>query len=175
MRLMHVAAAAVLVAALAAGCTPALDWRETRPEGAGLVVLMPCKPSSYARGVRLAGQTVQMSLQACSADGLTWALAFSDLGDPTHVSAALDDLKASAMANLGATTSTAMPFGLAGATPNAASSRLEIVGRLPDGNPVRKQLAVFSKGTRVYQVTVIGASLPAEAVEEFFGGVRVLP
>jgi hypothetical protein len=175
MRFLHVAAAAALVAALATGCTPALDWRETRPEGAGLVVLMPCKPSIYARSVSLAGQAVQMSLQACSADGLTWALAFADLADPTHVSAALAELKASAIVNLGATTSTAMPFDPSGATPNDAGGRLEIAGRLPDGKPVREQLAVFSRGARVYQATVIGASLPEEAVEAFFDGLRVSP
>ncbi len=175
MRFLRVAAAAAFAAALTAGCSPALDWREIRPEGAGLVVLLPCKPSSYARKVRLAGQVVQLSLQACSADGLTWALATADMADPALTAAALGELKASAMANLGATTSTALPFDLAGATPNAASGRLEMAGRLPDGKPVREQVAVFSKGTRVFQATVVGASLPAEAVEGFFVGLRVLP
>jgi hypothetical protein len=162
----------VLLAGLMAACTPALDWREVRPDGAGLVVLLPCKPSSYARSVLLAGQAVQLSLHACSADGLTWALAFAELGDPARTTAALGELKASAMANLGATTSTARSFDLPGTTPNAASARLEFSGQLPDGKPVREQLAVFSKGTRVYQATVVGTSLPPEAVESFFGGLR---
>jgi hypothetical protein len=175
MRFMRAAAATASVAALVVGCSPALDWRETRPEGAGLVLLLPCKPSSYARNVRLTGQAVQLSLHACSADGLTWALAFADIGDPARTSAALGELKASAMANLGATTSTPLPFEMAGETPNTASGRLEIAGQLPDGKAVREQVAVFSKGTQVFQATVVGANLPAEAVEMFFGGIRKAP
>lgn len=175
MEFLRVAAVIVLGATVAAACSPALDWREVRPEGSGLVVLMPCKPSSYARSVRLAGEVAQLSLHACSADGLTWALAFTDLTDPARTSAALIELKASAMANLGATTSTAMPFAMAGTTPNTASGRLDIAGRLPDGKPVREQVAVFSKGTRVFQATVVGASLPAEVTETFFDGLRVAP
>ena len=161
-----------LLAGLMTACTPVLDWREVRPDGAGLVVLLPCKPSSYARSVLLAGQAVQLSLHACSADGLTWALAFAELGDPARTTAALGELKASAMANLGATTSTARPFDMPGATPKEASARLEFGGQLPDGKRVREQMAVFSMGTRVFQATVVGTSLPPEAVESFFGGLR---
>jgi hypothetical protein len=175
MRFLRMLAAAACVAGLGAACSPALDWREVRPEAAGLVVLLPCRPSSYARSLRLAGQTVTLHLQACSADGLTWALAFADLTDPALVPAALAELQAAAANNLGASGSIALPLDIRGATPNAASRHLQIAGKLPDGKPVREQTAVFSKGTRVFQATVLGPELPTDAVETFFSGLRLMP
>jgi hypothetical protein len=37
---------------------------------------------------------------------------------------------------------------------------------------VREQLAVFGKGTRVYQATCLGAELPPDAVQTFFDGLK---
>jgi hypothetical protein len=164
-----------VVVVLLAGCAPSLDWREVRPEGSGLVGLMPCRPSVYQRSVRLAGPAVPLSLSACSADGLTFALAFADLGDPTRVSTALAELQASALANVSAGRPEPLPLKLEGATPNSASARLRLLGRLPDGKPVEEQVAVFSQGTRVFQATLIGPALPAEVVDTFFGGLRLAP
>jgi hypothetical protein len=50
---------------------------------------------------------------------------------------------------------------------------MELRGRLPDGRPVLERVAMFSKGTRVYQATMFGAALDAEASETFFGGLRL--
>lgn len=162
----------VLAATLLAGCSPTLDWREVRPEGSGAQLMLPCKPASMARKVRLAGAEVNLTLVACSAGNVTWALAFADLGDPTQVGPALAELGESAAGNLGASTPQRLPLAVAGATPNPASTRLFIEGRLPDGEAVQEQVAVFTKGTRVFQATAVGARLPAEALETFFDGLR---
>jgi hypothetical protein len=164
-----------VVASVLVACAPSLDWREVRPEGSGLLGLMPCRPSVYQRSVRLAGSAVPLSLNACSADGLTFALAFADLGDPSRVSAALAELKASALANVGAGQPEALVLKVEGATPNPASARLRVAGRLPDGKGVEEQVAVFSQGTRVFQATLIGPQLPAEVADTFFGGLRLAP
>ena len=58
-----------------AGCTPALNWRETQPPESGAVVMFPCKPDRFARNVTLGPEKVQMFLSSCSADGVTYALA----------------------------------------------------------------------------------------------------
>ena len=41
--------------------------------------------------------------------------------------------------------------------------------------PCRSAWLVFSHGTRVYQATMLGATLDAEAQETFFGALRVGP
>ena len=83
-----------------AACTPALDWRESRPTGSGMVVLFPCKPDSHARQVQLGPDAVRLELHACTAAGATWALAFADMGDPARVGPALVELRTSAAKNL---------------------------------------------------------------------------
>ena len=72
-------------AGLLAACAPALDWRDVRLEGSGVLLLFPCKPDSQTRTLSLAGASVRLSLHACSAAGSTWALAVADLGDPARV------------------------------------------------------------------------------------------
>ncbi len=159
--------------ALATACAPTLDWREVRPEGSGAVALFPCKPSSHARVISLAGEQVRLTLHACSAGGATWALAHADLADPRRVARALDDLRTAAAANLGAATVRDVAGRVQGETPNPRSGRFAIEGRLPDGGAVHEQLTVFAKGTRVYQATALGARLDDLALDAFFGGLRV--
>ena len=162
-------------AGLLAACAPALDWRELRPEGSGLTLLMPCKPDRQARSVSLASTQLRLELYACSAGGVTWGVAFADIDDPAKVSAALAELRASAQKNLGAAEAAELPLQVAGATPNPASQRVQFAGRMPDGRAVTEQTAVFAKGTRVFQAVALGQTLEPEAVASFFGSLRLLP
>lgn len=155
------------------GCSPALDWRDVRPAESGITVLMPCRPSAQTRPVRLADKTVKLSLHACSAGGATWAVAFADLSDPAAVGTALQELQRSAAANLGAAALQPVAMVVPGATPHAHSSRIQISGSLPDGRMVNEVVAVFAYGTVVFQATVLGDRLPEEAVQAFFGSLRV--
>ena len=166
---------AVPLVLLLAACAPSLDWREVRPDGTAALVLLPCKPTVSAREVQLAGGPVRLLLNACSAGGQTWALAAADMADPARVTPALDMLRASALANLGAAAPAALALQVPGATPNPESSRVAASGRMPDGAAVQAQVAVFAHGTWVFQATVLGASLPAEGVETFFGSLRLRP
>lgn len=162
-------------AGLLAACTPAMDWREVRPESSGAALLLPCKPASHAREVTLAGASRRLTLYACTAGGVTWALAYADIIDPALVSVALRELRTTAAANLGAAVEAPIAWRIAGATPNLESGRFELGGRLPDGQPVREQLAVFAHGTTVFQATALGERLDAESLEAFFTGLRLPP
>lgn len=158
-----------------AGCSPTLDWREVRPAESQLVLLFPCKPSAQARPVPLAGQPVRLTLHACSAGGQTWGLVFADVADPARIAPALADLVASATSNIAGAATPRAPFRVRGATPNPGSQRLLLQGKLPDGRVVSMQVAVFTHGTRVFQATVLGEQLSAEAVDTFFDGLRIQP
>lgn len=168
--------ALLLAAWLLAACSPELNWRDWRPEGSGLALSLPCKPTPQTRTVQLAGQPVRLSLHACSAGGQTWALAYADVGDPARLGTALSELRDSAAANLSAgALQPAAALAVPGATPHAESGRWALQGRLPDGKPVREEMAVFARGTVVFQVTVLGETLPAEAVATFFESLRAAP
>jgi hypothetical protein len=60
-------------------------------------------------------------------------------------------------------------------TPHPQSAQWRLSGRLPDGRAVQERVVVFSHGTRVYQATMLGAALDAEAQDTFFGALRVGP
>lgn len=175
--------AAAAVAGLAA-CTPALDWRELRPDGGALRLQFPCKPQKLDRRVDLGGVPVPMSLLACRAQNLVFGLARADVGDPSRVGGALQALLRSAEANIGIPDSSASaapgapasePFAPKGATPQAEARRAVRVGRLPDGAAVELHVAVFAYGTQVYQATVVaraGDPGAAEAVRGWHESLR---
>ncbi len=173
-KLQQAAALSALVCG-AAACSPSLNWRELRPEGTGLIVMFPCKPSVYARQMTLAGSPVTLTLRACSADGSTWALAHAALADPSSVRPALRALVAAAADNIGAPPGAAQIWAPPGATPNADAARWRLVGRLPDGTRTESQVAVFARGLSVLQATVVGPQIADDAAEMFFAGLRVQP
>lgn len=161
---------AVLVAAW--GCSPRLNWREVRPAGTLLQAQMPCRPSSHARRVMLAGQLREMKLLACSTDGSTWALAWIEGVEPAQLAATAGELRRLALANVDAGPTVTQPFVLAGSTPNDAAGRSRAAGRRPDGSPVTQDVAIFGRGTTVFQVTALSDDRDAQAVEHFLGALR---
>ncbi|MBA4177547.1 MAG: hypothetical protein C0505_13480 [Leptothrix sp. (in: Bacteria)] len=154
-------------------CAPALDWRDTRLEGSAALLQFPCKPTTQRRDVPLAGVHVNLALHACAAGGQTWGLAVADVGDPGLVGPALAELTAAAAANLGASAGQALTLRVPGATPNDASVRRRLAGRLPDGRSVQMQVAVFAHGTQVFQATVLGDAVADGAAESFFSSLRI--
>lgn len=168
------APATFVLAGLVAACTPVLDWREVRPQGAGLLALFPCKPAAHARQVLLAEVPVEMTIYACSAGGATYAVAFADLGQAHQIERGLAALALAAARNIGAApASDAAPAQVPGMTPNPQARRLSLAGRLADGRSVQEQVAVFSRGTWVYQATVVGPGLTQDAVDTFLGALRL--
>jgi hypothetical protein len=165
-------ALALLANALFA-CSPVLDWREFEPEGSGLIVTFPCRPDRHARDVVVAGVKTRMNMLVCAAGDATYALSFIDVAEPSGVTAALADLRAVAAGNLGAVDATPGSLQVPGMTPNTQAARLHLAGLRPDGTALQQQAAFFAKGLRVYQASVLGATLPAEAYDTFFAGLRL--
>jgi hypothetical protein len=163
--------ATLFIAALQA-CSSALDWREVRPAGTTAALLFPCQPKSQSREAMLAGMPTRMTLLACDADGLTFALVHAELGDPSRVSPALAAMATALAANLQARDSRTAPLQIEGMTPNPQAKRIWIVGVLPDATPVREQAALFSRAAHVYQAAVLGPR-PEAASDVFFDSLRL--
>lgn len=162
-----------IAALFAAGCSPSLDWRETRVEGAGVVVLFPCRPDRHARPVVVAGAATQMEILVCKAGGVTFAVGFLDMGDPAKVAPALLELRETAQSNVGGLQVGSAPIQVDGMTPNPQAARVSMTGHLPDGVAVQEEAAFFVKGLRVYQASVIGAKLAPEVTGPFFAGLKL--
>ena len=156
-----------------AGCTPVLDWREVRPEGSAARVLFPCRPASHARALRLGGDQVEMSMYSCAAGGTVYALSFANIKDRTRVRDAVDDLAVAVQSHFQPVEAAAsQPTVVRGMTP-AGATTWRLAGRLRDGRPMQERTLLFSHGTHVYQATMLGSSLDAEAQEMFFDALRV--
>lgn len=166
---------ATLLATLLAACAPTLNWRDVRPDDSHAQLQFPCKPVGQQRRLPLAGVAVKLTLHACSAGDRTWGLAFADMGDPSKVGPALQELMGSAVSNLVASRGDAPPLKVPGATPYPESLRSSLRGRLPDGAAVTMEIAVFAQGTRVYQASVLGAAAADDGAETFLSSVRLGP
>lgn len=165
-----------LAAAMAiAACAPARDWRDTRPEGTGVAMLFPCRPERQERQVRLGDDAVALRLFSCNAAGAAFALAAADVAEPGRVTALLEALRAQVVANVGGTATVETLPALRGATPNAQSARVRIVGKRRDGRRVVEHALFFVKGLTLFQATVIGADEAAdrEAIDTFFDSIRL--
>lgn len=166
--------AAGLVAMLT-GCDGVPQWRELSPPGLALRFALPCRPDAAERRLELAGTEVVWQLRACEALGQTFALGSAAFDDPGRVAPALLQLGRTAREGIGGRVEQEAPASVAGATPQPASLRWRIVGRLGDGRPVVEEVAVFAYGARVYQATVVGAAPDPAAVRTFFERLAVAP
>jgi hypothetical protein len=158
----------MLVGVVMLGCSPTLDWREVRPEGSAALLLFPCKPRSQVRVASLAASRVVMTMVACNVGDVTYALSYAELGDPSRVTDALVELRSALVANVDASEVHSAAFEWAGMTPNPQAMLIRVRGHLPDGTLVQEKAALFARGTRVYQVAMLGARLDEVAAGAFF-------
>ncbi len=163
---------ASLLVLLLTACSPTLDWREVRPVGSGAVLLMPCKPTSQERRLALDGYPALLTMYACTAGDQTWSVAYADVGQPARLAGVLQSLVTAAGANISARSGQSLALKVNGATPNVASQRVLLQGRLPDGKALQMQVAVFAHGTKAFQAIALGNTLSAEGVDTFMGSIR---
>ena len=155
-----------------AACTPAWDWRGVPFPGTQLVTELPCRPSRFQREVTVAGVPLQLFMLSCATGGVTYGVASADVGDPARVDAVLLALRDGAAA---AIRSSAGPVGalkMDGVTPFNGNSSAHLHGQRPDGEPIEESIRVFARGTRVFQASAVGATLPEAALKPFEDGLR---
>ena len=158
-------------------CNPTFNWRELRPEGTPLQALMPCKPETATRSVPLdGGAPTDLHMHSCEAGGLTFAVAWAELGDAARVSGALSGWR---RASLGAVRvdparaddpATAWNAAVPGAT---VVQGLTAQGSNHAGQPVQVRAAHFARGTQVYQAAVYGPAPSDEVTGAFFDGLKL--
>ena len=169
---------ALILVGMASACTPALDWREVLPEGAHLVLMFPCKPASDARNLDMQGRQVRMFLHACKTADQSFALSYADVGDPSLVGPALKQMRESLGAKLSANpaqaAASAVSLKVTGMTPNPQALTQPLSGQLPDGSAVFGVVAVFARGTVVYQAVVLGPKRDAVAQQGFISAIKFL-
>ena len=165
------AVCAAVVAALGA-CTPTLDWRSVRLPDTQLVAELPCRPSRFQRDVVVAGVPLKLFMLSCEAGGVTYGVATAEVGDPARVDAVLFALRDAATAAIRSAQVRAGALRVDGVTPFSGNSSAHRHGKRPDGETVDESIRVFARGTRVFQASAVGLSLPDDALRPFEEGLR---
>ncbi len=165
---LRLLAVAGLLAALAA-CNPALNWREVRGSDAPYSVLLPAKPTTFARPVDLNGLKVEMSMTAAEVDGVSYAVASARVPDAARRSAALAAMQEAMLRNIGASQRQERAVVLDGGTPAVEVTARGHAG--PAKRPVAMRARFAQRGERVFQAVALGPAdaLTAEAADTFLG------
>ena len=164
-----------LAAVLAlAACSPSFNWREVRPEGTRLILLLPCKPDKAQKVVPLGGRATTLSMLGCDAGGVTFAVAVADVGDASRAASVLALWQDLTLANMKAAPGSRQPLALAipGASAGVPATRVQAQGQRADGTAVSGQTAYFAQGSQVFQVVMYAPQITPEVADTFFSSLK---
>lgn len=153
-------------------CTPKYDWREVHGTDAQFVVLMPAKPTTFARPIKLGDHQTTMTMMAAEVNGVTFAIGSATLPDAEQARRALPIMQMAMVNNIN---------GKITSQKNAADrSTLEVdaTGLSPaQGNkqPLRLVARFIARDKQVLQVMVIGPAkaMPQDALDTYFDGFKL--
>lgn len=172
MRVFRIFCPLAAVALALAACSPTLNWRDVRPEGTSLSLLLPCKPDKAEKQVPLGGEPTMLRMLGCDAGGLTFAISAADVGDGAEAPAILLAWQQLTLTNMkAAKADTTKSLKLAGAT-GAPAVWVKANGQRVDGTPVVGHAAYFSQGATVFQAVIYGADVKPEVAETYFSGMK---
>ena len=77
--------AAVALALTLAACSPKFDWREVRGSEAPFSILLPAKPASISRELKLDGVLLKMQMTAADVDGISFAVGSGKVEDVSKI------------------------------------------------------------------------------------------
>lgn len=158
--------------AVLAACSPTLNWRELRLEGAPLLALMPCKPESATRPVPMLGEPTKLHMHSCEAGGLTFAVAWAELPDTNRAAEALDQWKTASLAAIRAAPEGGQAWDIKLAGANTLRG-VRAQGSDHQGQALQSQTAYFSQGNKVYQAAIYGPKIAPDASTAFFEGLSL--
>ena len=173
------AAASIAAMAVLSACYPAFNWREVRPQGTALSILLPCKPDKAQKTVSLGGKPTGLTLLGCDAGDITFAIAVAELGNVLDAAPVLAQWQEASLGNMkaepvgeGAGASNAVSLKILGASTRPPAVLVRARGQRADGRPVSGQAAYFAQGSQVFQAVVYADKIPQEVAETFFSSLK---
>ena len=162
--------AAVALTVLTA-CNPTFNWRDVRPEGTRLALLLPCKPDKTQRTVPMASQSTEMNLLSCDAGGVTFAVSMADVNDAGKTGAVLAQWQSATLINIKAGSSpTRDAFKLPGLATGAVM--VKATGQRANGRAVSSQAAYFAQDSQVFQAVMYADTIAPDIADTFFSGMK---
>lgn len=161
------------LAVLLLGCSPALNWREVRVDGAPLVALFPCRPDQGVQAIPLGAHVVKMSMMGCEAGGAMFTLAYVSLDGSIDAEALRELWQAGTLASMQGVPAEAEPFALKKAGASLAPTQIRTNGQRKDGSPVAMRAAWFTAGGALYQVAVYADGDVDKVAQDYFDGIQI--
>ena len=161
--------AAVALTVLTA-CNPTFNWRDVRPDGTRVAVLMPCKPDKAQRTVPMAGQPTVLNLLSCDAGGVTFAVSVADVKEAAKTAAVLVQWQSATLTHIKAPPAAGIAFKLPGLGSGAVM--VKATGQRANGQAVSSQAAYFAQGSQVFQAVMYADKIVPDVAETFFSGLK---
>lgn len=163
-----------------AACSPAYDWREWRPEGAGWAVLLPGRPATATREILLGDVRVAMTMHGARVGETSFTVASAALPDaqPATRERALAAMRQALVRNIGGQETAAVPVALPVVDASgqrigqAAGLAVEASGRVGDA-PALLLARLAARDARVVQALVVGPAVDREQAQTFFDSLRL--
>jgi hypothetical protein len=154
-------------------CSPTLNWREVRPDGAALTALFPCRPDQGVQTVALGEHGVKMAMMGCEAGGAMFTLAHVALDGSVDAEVLRGLWQMGTLASMQGALTTEEPFALKKASGNMLPGQIRATGKRADGSPVAMRAAWFAVGGSLYQAAVYADRDVDEVAQTYLDGIRV--
>lgn len=156
----------MLSALVLTGCSPAYNWRDYNSPDAPYQAMFPDKPVTHKRSINLDGLTVDMTMTAAEIDGTVFAIGSAEAPDAAQAQAAVAAMKTAMVKNIGATVTREEK--------KDAAINIDAKGA-QNGTPTRLVGHFESRGTRFYQVIVMGREnkVPPDEVDMFMSSFKL--
>ena len=159
-----------LLALVLSACDPHYNWRDYRSKDAPYSVLLPGKPATHTRDVRLGELPVRMTMTAAEVDDVVFAVGSAELTDTAQAPAALLAMQTALARNIGATITSQATVA------DGAQTTVSIEAKgMRNGEPTLLIGRFIARDRRVYQVVVMGAErhIAREQVATFLDSFKL--
>jgi len=174
-------ATAALAASLLSGCAPEYNWREVPGPDRSYRVMLPGKPASMTRRIRLEDLEVSMTMQGAQVGQTSFTVAVASLPDdrPETREKARAAMRAGMLRNIAGTERSVQPATVqvvdaAGAALGQEPAvRIEADGTA-NGGTMQMMAGFTARGARAYQWVVVGPQPVREQAQTFLDSFRLL-
>ena len=182
--LLLVAACVIALGVIATACNPTFNWREFRSAD-GFAVVLPGRPQTVSREVRLPDGVVQMSMTSTGIGATLFAVGAAQLpsglsseapGRERTVTYLRDALVRNVNGRIINSSAASLSVPPGDSRKVLAAEAIEAAGRDSGGRAVRLTARLFIVDDRLYQVIALSAEgeVPPDAIETFFTSFRLL-
>lgn len=161
---------ALIMALGLAGCTPALNWRAVNVEG--VATWLPCKPDRAQRQLELGGQTIQMEMAGCEAQGVMYAVSHARVPVVSESDAVAVAWQNASLKQMQAGAQQQAVFQTHGEN-QIQGKFFKATGARSNGEILQAQLVWVVKGGEIFHLAMYAATLTAEQADPFFSEVKI--